>query len=769
MKKFLNVLTSSAILSLSLSQIAMANDEDVTNHPLYGGIEEAIERGIIDDNLQISPNSHVTRAEFASMIVKATGATEISNHNFSDVPSSHPYYEDIQRAFKSELIFGYSEDIFKPDQTISREEMALMLMRYIKKTGIDLDTVEAQSFNDIEKVKYPSVIMESRQMGIVAGYEDNTFRPNSNITKAESIAFIIRSLNKIEQKIQDEENSIIADEKVGFVTADSLNVRNLPTTDGSEIVGKLKFGEKVVITELNGDWGTIAYNDNTAYIHTGFVMFEQDNNVITPPQIETTTGYVIADLLNVRNQPNTSSSTVLGKLPSGEMVKIISVDANGWGKIFYEDGIAYVFMDFIVFNDPTLVVDEPSTETETTPELSTEEPVYFIQSRDGEKQMVGNKEQAMLHFHNSNDELVVYKDDEVIFMKDGLARTKHFSLVYDLETKQSFTYLTYDIDLDVLSVLDDKVIVSFAGFKGYLNKSDVELIPYMNGDEMAHYIRQGDYLYHKLFRNDRFETYQVGKSPDFIEPNTPVYSFDGYIFNGQEGYQYFSFFPVRIETSYTGEDLDNFIKHYSPDSPLIGYGQTFVDAAKKYKMNALYLLAHAIHESAWGKSYIARTKNNLFGFRATDDDPVNNAASFETLEEGIEFSAKYISDKYLTPGGWIYKGGILGNKNIGMNVKYASDPYWGAKIANYMNKADELLGGKEKNMYEIGIIDEDAEIFAVVENQKTTLPKINGQRYIAIKEMVELENKSYYKLFSDDLQYEYIYVSPEYVRKIKTY
>ena len=50
-------------------------------------------------------------------------------------------------------------------------------------------------------------------------------------------------------------------------------------------------------------------------------------------------------------------------------------------------------------------------------------------------------------------------------------------------------------------------------------------------------------------------------------------------------------------------------------------GQSFIDAGKTYGVNALYLAAHAIHESAFGTSDIALGKNNLFGFGSYDASP----------------------------------------------------------------------------------------------------------------------------------------------------
>ena len=117
----------------------------------------------------------------------------------------------------------------------------------------------------------------------------------------------------------------------------------------------------------------------------------------------------------------------------------------------------------------------------------------------------------------------------------------------------------------------------------------------------------------------------------------------------------------------------------------------------KYGVNALYLMAHAIHESAWGTSDIAYDKHNLFGYGAVDSDPYSGAYTYDSFSGSVEDAAKKVSTNYLSPKGSFYNGAFLGNKGAGMNVKYASDPYWGEKIAGHMYRADQYISGLDSN------------------------------------------------------------------------
>ena len=78
-------------------------------------------------------------------------------------------------------------------------------------------------------------------------------------------------------------------------------------------------------------------------------------------------------------------------------------------------------------------------------------------------------------------------------------------------------------------------------------------------------------------------------------------------------------------------------------------------------------------------SYTHLDKNNFFGIAAYDTSPYLSAKSFDNVDKGILGAAKWIRENYID-----YGRDHLGNKATGMNVRYASDPYWGEKIASIM-------------------------------------------------------------------------------------
>ncbi|MEH7075091.1 SH3 domain-containing protein [Neobacillus drentensis] len=164
----------------------------------------------------------------------------------------------------------------------------------------------------------------------------------------------------------------------------------------------------------------------------------------------------------------------------------------------------------------------------------------------------------------------------------------------------------------------------------------------------------------------------------------------------------YQFIDLRTQSRVTASQINNYIAGYvkstGKSSVLTNKGQVFIDAGKKYGLNALYLAAHAIHESAYGTSTISLTKNNLFGFGAYDAAPFVAAYRFASVELCIDFIAREMKATYLNPANWKYQGAYLGfstktlaNDRVdasseGMNFFYASDPNWGKAISQHMDR-----------------------------------------------------------------------------------
>lgn len=113
------------------------------------------------------------------------------------------------------------------------------------------------------------------------------------------------------------------------------------------------------------------------------------------------------------------------------------------------------------------------------------------------------------------------------------------------------------------------------------------------------------------------------------------------------------------------------MKYILKDTGLDGCEYAYLYAEKEYKINAIYLYALTAHESAFGTSNIAESKNNVSGFTAYDNDPYNSARQFASKSESIIETALLLQGEYIGKG-------MISLKNI--NSKYASDKTWHTQI-----------------------------------------------------------------------------------------
>ena len=112
---------------------------------------------------------------------------------------------------------------------------------------------------------------------------------------------------------------------------------------------------------------------------------------------------------------------------------------------------------------------------------------------------------------------------------------------------------------------------------------------------------------------------------------------------------------------------------------------------KQYNINGIFVAAVGIHESGWGTSKIATTKNNLFGYGAYDSNPYNGAYTFNSYSQSIDLMARIFVKYYLNPAGTSIYGGekalgtyYNGPNLSGINKKYATDKNWANGVFTQM-------------------------------------------------------------------------------------
>ena len=294
----------------------------------------------------------------------------------------------------------------------------------------------------------------------------------------------------------------------------------------------------------------------------------------------------------------------------------------------------------------------------------------------------------------------------------------------------------------------------------------------------SYYANDNGTLVHYVTNNvkvaNNYSKVTVGKAPSWMSSGVKYYSYDGIYFytnwqnirvNGQGAvnqnnpfYNYYQYLPFRSKTNYSANAIDSYTNNNGgTGGKLVNTGQYFYAVQDNYGINGALQYAMGIHESEWGKSSLSIDKNNLFGMNATDNNPYGNGTSFPTVEAGINYHAdRYLSWGYTDPlDDWRYFGSHVGNKGSGMNVKYASDPFWGEKIAGWYYRFDSTNGLKDYNYYTIGIkqsnviLDVKSAASGTSKTLYQTKNKKSNLKIINYPVLITGQEGNYYKIKSD--------------------
>ncbi len=252
--KVLSVIFAITIL-LSLCVTTLANNSDAITQWYcdidkdawyYDSVTDALELRIMNGTLTgngsnnlFEPNDQLTREQFVTIFMRTV--TVMPNYGverihedwkniydytskFSDVERMSWYGTALMWAENAEVTNGISESLFGIGKTITREEMATLIYRYMSRLKL-IDIAEAESV--LEGFGDEAVISEwavdavdyMRRTGIIKGDDNGNFRPGDTATRAEAAAIFVRLFNSAELDLDNvfDENNV---QKIVFSTRD---------------------------------------------------------------------------------------------------------------------------------------------------------------------------------------------------------------------------------------------------------------------------------------------------------------------------------------------------------------------------------------------------------------------------------------------------------------------------------------------------------------------------------------------------------------------
>ena len=562
---------------------------------------------------------------------------------------------EMREAVQRGILYGYAEGEYRPEEQVTRGQFAAFMSR-----ALNLPTATGSFIDVRQESKLAPSIYAVAKAGIMIGGLDNTFNPDAPITRGQVSLTIQNALTYSEMELKPS--------RIDFTDANSMTS-----------------------VTLNAVFNAITYQIISGYDETinGQVTYK------FKPEENATRAQAAAFIIRLLKAKESYVPPVIEPLPDPVIPPIEQPPV-----------------------DPTMYYNATIQFNQNTQKNMLVKGLSIYPSYDAAKSA----------FLNNTKAVAIYKGNEVIQIKKGLAYAKNntpgsATVIYgdtSLASSKQMTYIQFGRELVLLESTDKYVKVQAGGAVGYAKHSEIEFIPEEMIINKDYYTPSSTgilthYTYNHANNSFGFGGYQIGQAPSFMVNLQKYYSQDGVNFYNQTGkfvgthYPYFQYLSARTKTNYSAEELDFYImnrlqtvstKHPSAltKSKLIGLGTFLKEVESIYNVNALFILSAAMHESDSGMSANAQTKNNLFGIKVYDSAPEEGLSYLKPEESVVAFVTRYVNLNYGPPTGPYAKGLAPGNKTSGMNVHYASDPNWGAKIAQYMWRGDTLLGNKDSGV-----------------------------------------------------------------------
>ncbi|MFJ7977713.1 NlpC/P60 family protein [Peribacillus sp. NPDC096379] len=200
--------------------------------------------GITHSGIYVGDNSFISATSSKGIAIvslnntywapKYTGAKRISDKasssdTFSDIASDFFAKEAIQQLNVQQVIQGFEDGTFRPDESVTREQAAAIINRVLKKK-----TTSLYSYKDVAtSSRFAADIAAIKELGVINGFEDGTFRPKETMTRAQ-MAIIVQNAFQLDKKITYSASSTVySDVPPGYRAYSAIMImRKIDTTSG---------------------------------------------------------------------------------------------------------------------------------------------------------------------------------------------------------------------------------------------------------------------------------------------------------------------------------------------------------------------------------------------------------------------------------------------------------------------------------------------------------------------------------------------------------
>ena len=243
-------------------------DDDTEYVPKWLNTEDHFAYIVGYEDGEVKPNNNITRAEVATIFFRlltddARARYWSQTNDYSDIAPESWYNNAVSTLSNMGIINGYEDGTFKPNAPITRAEFTAIATRFF-----DYTAEYEGAFNDVSRSAwYADCVQAAVDMGLVDGYPDGGFHPNSNITRAEAVTIVNRVLNRAPHEdhlLDEDEMNVWPDNVYGaWYYADMQEATNSHDYDWIRVSGERveEWTEKLP----ERDWAALEQEWSSAY------------------------------------------------------------------------------------------------------------------------------------------------------------------------------------------------------------------------------------------------------------------------------------------------------------------------------------------------------------------------------------------------------------------------------------------------------------------------------------------------------------------------
>lgn len=247
------------------------------DHWAFEYIADLADRGVINgyDDGSFKPSKTVSRAEWAKMMVDAAGVVVNDNRtNFTDM--ANHWANKYVNAAKNYLT-GYKDGSYRPDQAATREDVTVAM---VKLKGYDLSEVDYSNlskFKDNDSISNytKAYVAVALAKDLISGFEDNTFRGQATLTRAEAATLLFRAFQKGNDDKLTDVSSLIA-ENTNNINTEQIENSNISEETKDEPTEQAEKENYVVETLCNANMSLLK-DPVYGYVPTIRSMITSDN------------------------------------------------------------------------------------------------------------------------------------------------------------------------------------------------------------------------------------------------------------------------------------------------------------------------------------------------------------------------------------------------------------------------------------------------------------------------------------------------------------